>query len=758
MNIKLSIHRIALRFSLLFLFLVGFFMAAMAKPPVMVINTGYRLLIDSDNGSIESFEVTLGGGDYDLLISNHSKLPLFKIEFRDKNSNFVDINSSEARKVTVTKTTTDWGEKLIIQFEDISKFHLEAKVTIKCPSDEPFTYWSLSLNNPTKMWIGHIQFPLVEVPFDRNPTEDNGSHILYSLLDGVLFGPVEPGMVVGSFRETKYDTPEIWREPNYPRRSTIQMMAYYNRAGGLYVACEDSNGMPKFISPLMEKDGVMMGIGHYPGTRGPGVTRLPYKVVLGTFRGDWYAAAAIYRDWVEKQSFLPSKLSKRFNYPQWLLKPVVGVAFPMRGEGDWDPPAKINPEYTPATHALPYLDKLAKAFDASLMPIVFNWEHSGPWVQPQAFPPLGGEDNMKLFMEKAKARGWHPVLYGDGINWVVKQNNTGYHGMPYFKSHGGDSAIVHNWQGVDELSTGWRSFYKTCVATKPARRMILGMTKGMAELGPSVIQQFDQGTYAVACYDTNHKHSPVPGPWMTADFTSLLKKDNKIGWSVDPNVIFSTEGAPPEIYLKYFNIWDGRMQGVERILCPLYSFIYHEYINGHAGFYTNSVNAEALRNFVAKSLVSGYMLNFTLRDSGRIEYDWDQLWTRAMPDQPSTLDWARRSTGFRYGIARDFLIYGKMLPPWNVTHVTKLDFGVGKEPLVRSATWEAPDGRIGIVLANYGNVEQIPQVVLEGHGMKKILLYVDGKTRYLKLNLPSVLNVDMPSRSLGLIEISSSDN
>jgi hypothetical protein len=129
-----------------------------------------------------------------------------------------------------------------------------------------------------------------------------------------------------------------------------------------------------------------------------------------------------------------------------------------------------------------------------------------------------------------------------------------------------------------------------------------------------------------------------------------------------------------------------------------------------------------------------------------------------MPDQQSTLGWAKMITHFRYGIGRDFLIFGRMLQPWSVTNVSEIDFGLGKEPLVRSATWKAPDGRIGIVLANYGNVEQIPQVELKGHGMKKVLLYVDGKTSDLKLILPSVLNVDMPSRSLGLIEISSSDN
>ena len=48
---------------------------------------------------------------------------------------------------------------------------------------------------------------------------------------------------------------------------------------------------------------VTLGLAHYPGTRGPGETKLPYNVVIGTFHGDWYTAAEIYRDWAHKQAF-----------------------------------------------------------------------------------------------------------------------------------------------------------------------------------------------------------------------------------------------------------------------------------------------------------------------------------------------------------------------------------------------------------------------------------------------------------------------
>ena len=52
-------------------------------------------------------------------------------------------------------------------------------------------------------------------------------------------------------------------ESNYPGQwASTQLMAYYNDVGGLYVALDDAKGLPKFIDPVMEKDGVMMGLGH----------------------------------------------------------------------------------------------------------------------------------------------------------------------------------------------------------------------------------------------------------------------------------------------------------------------------------------------------------------------------------------------------------------------------------------------------------------------------------------------------------------
>src|SRR5579871_4291356 len=47
--------------------------------PVMVVNGGYRLLVDSVRGSIVSLQSTYGI-DRELLIQDHVRLPLFMVE------------------------------------------------------------------------------------------------------------------------------------------------------------------------------------------------------------------------------------------------------------------------------------------------------------------------------------------------------------------------------------------------------------------------------------------------------------------------------------------------------------------------------------------------------------------------------------------------------------------------------------------------------------------------------------------------------
>lgn len=70
-----------------------------------------------------------------------------------------------------------------------------------------------------------------------------------------------------------------------------------------------------------------------------------------------------------------------------------------------------------------------------------------------------------------------------------------------------------------------------------------------------------------------------------------------------------------------------------------------------------------------------------------------------------------------------------------------------------SATWEAPDGRIGVVLANYADLRESPRVELEGRETKKLILYIGNRKEEWSVELPSVVDIEMEPRSVCLIEV-----
>jgi hypothetical protein len=83
-----------------------------------------------------------------------------------------------------------------------------------------------------------------------------------------------------------------------------------------------------------------------------------------------------------------------------------------------------------------------------------------------------------------------------------------------------------------------------------------------------------------------------------------------------------------------------------------------------------------------------------------------------------------------------------MLRPWIVNNVTERDFGWGKEPLVQSATWQAQDGRIGVVLANYADLGESLRVALQGQGNKRLVFSMDSETKERNIELPSVIDLE----------------
>ena len=81
-----------------------------------------------------------------------------------------------------------------------------------------------------------------------------------------------------------------------------------------------------------------------------------------------------------------------------------------------------------------------------------------------------------------------------------------------------------------------------------------------------------------------------------------------------------------------------------------------------------------------------------------------------MGSNDDALEMIRTATAMRRGPGRDFLVYGRMQHPASVAGVNVVTWEANKVerkvPAVAHAAWQTPDGRYGVVLANWTTASQ----------------------------------------------------
>ena len=80
-------------------------------------------------------------------------------------------------------------------------------------------------------------------------------------------------------------------------------------------------------------------------------------------------------------------------------------------------------------------------------------------------------------------------------------------------------------------------------------------------------------------------------------------------------------------------------------------------------------------------------------------------WDPTVGDNEASLEMLSCTAALRRGPAKDFLVYGRMMPPASVEGIRTMRWqraGTDHQiPAVFHAAWQAPDGRLGLVLSNW---------------------------------------------------------
>lgn len=634
------------------------------------------------------------------------------------------------------RTITDAGDHRAVRLERagrtwrittaipvIAGHRLGARLVVSGAEDDPEVDWRLSLDADAGLRLVDVRFPVLRLPLGlgTRPGARRTDAILRPFETGQLFERPRATDLEPDAPFALHLRPETIDALHYPGLTFAQLLAYLDRSTGLLAWAADPDGRPKVIKPLASgADRVRLAFAHTVGGVAPGPELVPYAVRVRSVAGTWQDAAAIYRDWTLAQAWAARPLRERA-VPDAIAAAPFPLMIRVQGVHDEGPAEPID-AFLPYPKLLPILDRVAARLDAPVLPVLMAWERHGPWIYPDALPPVGGEDAMAAFASGARERGWAPGTFCNGTRWATAHRWTGYDDPDAFHAGGGPESVCRTADGAmwhEPWDAPWRASLPACVAVPRTRELAAAYVRDLARIGLRMIQFFDQnlGVVTFPCYATDHGHPPAPGPWMTEAmhrFIPELRAAAAEG-AGGGGTILSAEACISEPHLPALDLVDVRSvpaghdapHPLWRGSIPLYSFLFHELvpISGGFGF---GPEPHHLATATAMAVVIGAMPGGVLQGDGRL-MSRDSVnfgdWAPYEEDWEAAADLLRAASALRRGPGRPYLLEGRMertarmagIPIRRWRHADR----VHRVPAVLHQAWRAPDGTLGLVAANW---------------------------------------------------------
>jgi len=414
-----------------------------------------------------------------------------------------------------------------------------------------------------------------------------------------------------------------------------------------------------------------------------------------------------------------------------------------------------------------------------LVPVLMAWERPGPWIYPDCFPPVGGDAALHEFTEQARQRGWHVGTFCNGTRWVVGHYWSGYDGETYFMEQEGDRSVCRTHTGArwpEQWDVTWRPSYTACVGAPATRIIAKAFVQRLLDDGLDWIQFFDQniGVCTFPCYAEDHEHPPLPGRWMTEKMQGVidsfyaLAEAETMRSQAERQIVFSVETPANEYYLPRFHLCDVRVEppghslsAQLRNFVPLYHFLYHEFILMQGGFGTGPDPYHlVIKN--AYNWVIGEIPGAVLQTDGQLmnkdseSVNWAP-WRPNIGSHDDALQMLKTTTALRRGAGKPFLVFGRMLAPAQVESIPIIRWQAGGRdhqiPAVFHSAWRAPDGRLGLALANWTSAAQTLTVTDSRLSAQvQIHLAAQQVVSSMHTNPTGQLTVNLPPLSCLLIE------
>jgi hypothetical protein len=701
--------------------------------------------------------------------------PVFVIGYLDAQRQYRLLPSTQAGEVRVTQEDAAGSRALTAIYSRIAGLDLHVTCRVSASPQDEMARWSVSVRNDAGLEIVDVQYPFVVCRYDLQGAPGSERVALpHGYGSGRLIENPGGAVPAGGAWNQKLQ-PDSWRAwefcsrtgdaNHYPGMMFAQFMAYYNDRAGLYLACDDTAANVKRFLVLHREPGMRLGIAHVGDWPARGERALEYDVVARSFSGDWYGAADLYRDWSVRQKwFVP--LTQRRDVPDWLLDSPVYITLRPQGVLDAGPVLPLD-EFVPLEKSVPLLERVAEKVASPLSVVLMGWERAGSWVYPDALPPVGGEASMRNFIAALRARGWHAGSFCSGTRWVIGQAWNSYDGRDYFALNGGAASVSREADGSpwrENWDGDWRPSYACCLGADKTRQVAQDYVKHLIGWGMESLQFLDQnnGSATFPCFATDHGHPPAPGKWMHERMASFMQALHQAAGELgEPGVVHSAESGLNECCLPLFQQTELRTfpPGYPVDTIPIYQYLFHECVvlQGMMGNAPEPYHL-AIRNAV--NCVLGGIPGGVLTGDGTLLDKDTNNWAPWQPHVEHSEDafaMIRAVAALRRGPGKDFLVYGRMMRPAQVDGVPVMEWESGgrrnRIPAVFHSAWQAPDGRPGVVLANWTGAPRAVSVADARLDGIAITLHVSGPQIESSAITPvnGALSVELPPLSCALV-------
>ena len=661
-----------------------------------------HLLISFDRNTGALMEFTDKTNSHAFLAESATACTIWEVE-RSGDTGIEKITMPSASEFSFSKPDPltiilSWNN-----FRDIANANFSITAEVRLDAQKALSYWKLRIHGKEGSEIHRVVFPRV------SGIKDIGNEQMAT--------PLWMGEKIQNPRDhlAQYKSTVKKYEWDYPGQLSVQCMTLYNPDRcGFYVACNDTLAYRKsFAFTLDTLNLLTYQMNNFPPLDSILTSfDLPYQAVLGSFKGDWYTAAELYRDWASAQSWCrESRLRNHLN-PEWLEK--TGLWIWNRGKSDNVIPAAMDLQQR---SGLP-------------VNVFWHWWHGCSYDVgfPEYFPPREGKTSFISAMSSAHAQNIHAIVYMNVLQWGNSTDSwTEEHASEFAVKDINGKLRSH----VYNKFTG-KSLTNMCIATDFWKDKYASLSDSAIHTYTTDGIYMDQACLSRMCYDNSHGHAIGGGNYWVENF-GLLASKIRSNTPRGDQVVLAGEGGG-ETWLPHLNAFLTLQVSKERYSgtgswepIPFFQAVYHQYgvsYGNYSSLLTPPYDELWPKKFApedSEQLLDEQFNKQFLMEQAR-SFVWGMQPTIAnyqsflASDRKEEIEYLIDLARVRYKGLK-YLLYGKylrspdMVIPEEEILISKLSIYAGRTgervttykdtyPIIHTGTWQAEDKHTGITIAS----------------------------------------------------------